>query len=145
MLAADLISAQLVAPPLLNGGPCGMNSGPCGRCNLPYCPAHWYKGAFRHLRDGDTPVCNCLNFRGLRSCLAFVRSPASGPLREIRSRTPITSAAVVSCPHLHTQRFWLEGEKRWVTLRISTHAMRTIEKKGLEAVLADMKARGGKI
>jgi large subunit ribosomal protein L28 len=48
-------------------------------------------------------------------------------------------------PNLHTQRFWLEGEKRWVTLRISTHAMRTIEKKGLEAVMADMQARGLKI
>ena len=45
-------------------------------------------------------------------------------------------------PNLHTQRFWLEGEKRWVTLRITTKAMRTIEKKGLEAVLADMHARG---
>ena len=34
-------------------------------------------------------------------------------------------------PNLHTQRFWLEGEKRWLTLRVSTNAMRTIEKKGL--------------
>jgi large subunit ribosomal protein L28 len=48
-------------------------------------------------------------------------------------------------PNLHTQRFWLENEKRWVTLRISTNAMRTIEKKGLEAVLAEMQARGEKI
>jgi large subunit ribosomal protein L28 len=48
-------------------------------------------------------------------------------------------------PNLHTQRFWLEGEKRWVTLRISANAMRTIEKKGLEAVLAEMQARGEKI
>jgi large subunit ribosomal protein L28 len=48
-------------------------------------------------------------------------------------------------PNLHTQRFWLEGEKRWVTLRISTNAMRTIEKKGLEAVLAEMQAHGEKI
>jgi large subunit ribosomal protein L28 len=48
-------------------------------------------------------------------------------------------------PNLHTQRFWLEGEKRWVSLRISANAMRTIEKKGLEAVLAEMHARGQKI
>jgi large subunit ribosomal protein L28 len=45
-------------------------------------------------------------------------------------------------PNLHTQRFWLEGEKRWVTLRVSTNGMRTIEKKGLEAVLAKLRARG---
>ncbi|MFI4869361.1 MAG: 50S ribosomal protein L28 [Steroidobacterales bacterium] len=48
-------------------------------------------------------------------------------------------------PNLHTQRFWLEGEKRWVTLRVSTNAMRTIEKNGLEAVLAELRARGEKI
>ena len=45
-------------------------------------------------------------------------------------------------PNLHTQRFWLEGEKRWVTLRVSTNGMRTIEKKGLEAVLVKLRARG---
>ncbi len=45
-------------------------------------------------------------------------------------------------PNLHTQRFWLEDEKRWVTLRVSTHALRTIEKNGLAAVLADMRKRG---
>jgi large subunit ribosomal protein L28 len=48
-------------------------------------------------------------------------------------------------PNLHTQRFWLEGEGRWVTLRVSANAMRTIEKKGLEAVLAGMRSRGLKV
>jgi large subunit ribosomal protein L28 len=48
-------------------------------------------------------------------------------------------------PNLHTQRFWLEGEKRWVSLRLSTNGMRTIEKKGLDAVLAELRARGEKI
>jgi large subunit ribosomal protein L28 len=48
-------------------------------------------------------------------------------------------------PNLHTQRFWLEHEKRWVTLRVSTHAMRTIEKNGIEAVLAEMRLRGTKV
>lgn len=48
-------------------------------------------------------------------------------------------------PNLHTQRFWLEGERRWVTLRVSTNALRTIEKNGLEAVLADLRSRGEKI
>ena len=45
-------------------------------------------------------------------------------------------------PNLHTQRFWLEGEKRWVSLRITTNALRTIEKKGVEAVVAELRARG---
>jgi large subunit ribosomal protein L28 len=48
-------------------------------------------------------------------------------------------------PNLHTQRFWLENEKRWVTLRVSTNALRTIEKNGLEAVLADLRRRGTKV
>ncbi len=48
-------------------------------------------------------------------------------------------------PNLHTQRFWLENEKRWVSLRVSTNALRTIEKNGLESVLADLRARGVKL
>jgi len=48
-------------------------------------------------------------------------------------------------PNLHTQRFWLEDEKRWVTLRVSTNALRTIEKNGLESVLADLRGRGIKL
>jgi large subunit ribosomal protein L28 len=48
-------------------------------------------------------------------------------------------------PNLHVQRFWLETEKRWVKLRLSTSALRTIEKNGLESVLAKMRADGTKI
>jgi len=45
-------------------------------------------------------------------------------------------------PNLHTQRFWLEGEKRWISLRLSTSALRTIEKNGIEAVIAKLRSRG---
>ncbi len=45
-------------------------------------------------------------------------------------------------PNLHVQRFWLESEKRWVTLRVSSHGLRTIEKRGVEDVVADLRARG---
>jgi large subunit ribosomal protein L28 len=48
-------------------------------------------------------------------------------------------------PNLHTQRFWLETEKRWVSLRISAHGLRTIEKKGIDQVVADLRAQGMKI
>jgi large subunit ribosomal protein L28 len=48
-------------------------------------------------------------------------------------------------PNLHTQRFWLEGEQRWVSLRVSTNALRTIGKNGLDAVVADLRAKGMKI
>jgi large subunit ribosomal protein L28 len=45
-------------------------------------------------------------------------------------------------PNLHTQRFWLEDEKRWISLRVSTQGLRTIEKNGLAAVLAQLRRRG---
>lgn len=48
-------------------------------------------------------------------------------------------------PNLHTQRFWLETEKRWVSLRVSTRGMRTIEKRGIEAIVADLRAQGVKV
>jgi large subunit ribosomal protein L28 len=48
-------------------------------------------------------------------------------------------------PNLHTQRFWLETEKRWVSLKISGHGLRTLEKKGVEAVVAELRAQGVKI
>ena len=48
-------------------------------------------------------------------------------------------------PNLHTHRFWLESEKRFVSLRVSAKGMRVIDKRGLEAVLADLRARGEKV
>jgi large subunit ribosomal protein L28 len=45
-------------------------------------------------------------------------------------------------PNLHVQRFWLEDEKRWVKLRISSRALRTIEKNGIDAVVAKLRAAG---
>ena len=48
-------------------------------------------------------------------------------------------------PNLHTQRFWLETEKRWVSLRVSGNAMRTIDKKGVEAVVNELRAQGVKV
>lgn len=45
-------------------------------------------------------------------------------------------------PNLQYRRLWVESEKRWVRLRLTTAAMRTIDKKGLDVVLADLRARG---
>jgi large subunit ribosomal protein L28 len=45
-------------------------------------------------------------------------------------------------PNLQTHRFWVEGEKRFVKLRVSTKGMRIIDKLGIEAVLVDLRARG---
>lgn len=45
-------------------------------------------------------------------------------------------------PNLQSRRFWVASENRWVRLRISTSALRTIDKKGIDAVLAEMRANG---
>jgi large subunit ribosomal protein L28 len=48
-------------------------------------------------------------------------------------------------PNLHTHRFWVEAEKRFVSLRVSNHGLRIIDKKGIETILAELKARGEKV
>jgi large subunit ribosomal protein L28 len=48
-------------------------------------------------------------------------------------------------PNLHSHRFWVESEKRFVRLRLTSKGMRIIDKKGIDVVLADMRARGEKV
>ncbi|MFT5175645.1 MAG: large subunit ribosomal protein L28 [Gammaproteobacteria bacterium] len=48
-------------------------------------------------------------------------------------------------PNLHTQRFWVSGENRWVKLRISAKGIRIINKKGIDVVLADLRSAGVKV
>ncbi len=44
-------------------------------------------------------------------------------------------------PNLQTHRFWVDSLKKWITLRVTTKAMRTIDKKGIEAVLKEIEDR----
>ena len=48
-------------------------------------------------------------------------------------------------PNLHNRKFWVESENRWVNMRITNAALRTIDKNGIDAVLAGMRAAGEKI
>jgi large subunit ribosomal protein L28 len=48
-------------------------------------------------------------------------------------------------PNLHTHRFWVESEKRFVTLRLTSKGMRVIDKRGIDAVLTDLRQNGVKI
>jgi large subunit ribosomal protein L28 len=45
-------------------------------------------------------------------------------------------------PNLQYRRFWVESENRWVRLRITSAGLRLIDKKGIDAVLVDLRARG---
>ncbi|ORE85240.1 50S ribosomal protein L28 [Oceanococcus atlanticus] len=48
-------------------------------------------------------------------------------------------------PNLQSKRFWVESEKRFVRLRISHQGLRIIDKRGIDTVLAEMRARGEKV
>ena len=45
-------------------------------------------------------------------------------------------------PNLQYRRFWVEAEKRWVSLRVSQAGLRTIDRKGIDTVLAELRKRG---
>jgi large subunit ribosomal protein L28 len=48
-------------------------------------------------------------------------------------------------PNLHSHRFWVETENRFVKLRLTAKGMRIIDKNGIDSVLADIRARGEKV
>ncbi len=48
-------------------------------------------------------------------------------------------------PNLQSKRFWVESEKRFVRLRISHQGLRIIDKRGIDTVLAELRARGEKV
>lgn len=48
-------------------------------------------------------------------------------------------------PNLHWHRFWVESEQKFVRIRVSAKGMRIIDKKGIDAVLADVRANGIKV
>jgi large subunit ribosomal protein L28 len=48
-------------------------------------------------------------------------------------------------PNIHTHRFWVESENRFVKLKVSTKGMRTIDKNGIDAVLVKVRASGIKV
>ena len=48
-------------------------------------------------------------------------------------------------PNLHAKRFWVPNENRFVSLRVSCHGMKIIDKRGIEVVLAEIRGRGVKV
>ena len=70
---------------------------------------------------------------------------------EVTGKRPVTGNRVSHAnnrrrrrflPNLHVHRFWLESERRFVSLRVSTRGLRTIEKRGIDKVVADLRAKG---
>ncbi len=48
-------------------------------------------------------------------------------------------------PNLHSHRFWVESENRWVRLRLTPKGLRIIDKKGIDTVLSEIRSRGEKV
>lgn len=48
-------------------------------------------------------------------------------------------------PNVQTRRYWVPGLSRWVRLRVSVKGMKTIDKRGIDAVVAELRARGVKL
>ena len=48
-------------------------------------------------------------------------------------------------PNLHDRKFWVESENRWVRLRVSSKGIRIIDKRGIDAVLSDLRRSGVKV
>lgn len=48
-------------------------------------------------------------------------------------------------PNLQRRRYWLASENRWIRLRVSTKGMKTIDKRGIESVVPELRAKGQKI
>jgi large subunit ribosomal protein L28 len=48
-------------------------------------------------------------------------------------------------PNLHNRRFWFETENRFVSLRVSNAGLRTIEKRGIDVIVAELRARGERV
>ncbi|KYP96330.1 50S ribosomal protein L28 [Sodalis-like endosymbiont of Proechinophthirus fluctus] len=72
-----------------------------------------------------------------RICQVTGKRPVSGNNRS----HAMNATKRLFLPNLHSHRFWVESEKRFVTLRVSAKGMRVIDKKGIETVLADLRVR----
>ena len=76
-----------------------------------------------------------------RVCMVTGKKPVSGNnVSHANNRTKRRFS-----PNIHRHRFWVESEKRFVKLRVSTKGMRIIDKLGIDAVLADIRSNGVKV
>src|SRR5690554_1548349 len=89
-----------------------------------------------------------------RSALTYQRGKTMSKVCQVTGKRPITGNNVSHAknhtkrrflPNLHSHRFWVEAEKRFVRLRVSAKGMRVIDKRGIETVLAELRARGEKV
>jgi large subunit ribosomal protein L28 len=88
---------------------------------------------------------------GCTECQLFMKECPMARVCEVTGKGPMVGNNVSHAnnktkrrflPNLQYRRFWVETENRWVRLRVSSAALRLIDKNGIDAVLADLRARG---
>lgn len=88
---------------------------------------------------------------GLSAANILLECPIMARVCEVTGKKPMVGNNVSHAnnktkrrflPNLQSRRFWVESENRWVRLRVSGAALRLIDKNGIDAVLADLRARG---
>ena len=76
-----------------------------------------------------------------RACQISSKKPLRGNKVSHSNRKTKTR----SLPNLQTRKFWLASEKRWIRLRLAANAIRTIDKRGIEQVVRELRAEGHSI
>jgi len=96
-------------------------------------------------------------FRGMRWCInapLFFWLSNMSQVCQVTGKRPMSGNNVSHAnnrtrrrfsPNLHSHRFWVESENRFVRLKVSANGMRIIDKNGIDSVLADMRKRGVKV
>ncbi|GAB4203538.1 MAG: hypothetical protein Fur0019_02990 [Tibeticola sp.] len=110
---------------------------------------------YRHPVHGEVRLDACrfgaIAFRVETGRRLFDRSVLMARVCEVTGKKPMVGNNVSHAnnktkrrflPNLQYRRFWVESENRWVRLRVSSAALRLIDKNGIDAVLADLRARG---
>ena len=76
-----------------------------------------------------------------RVCIVTGKAPMSG--NNVSHANNRTKRRFL--PNLQYRRFWVESENRWVRMRLSNAGVRTIDKNGIDVVLAELRAKGERI
>jgi len=110
------------------------------------------KQGYRHPLSGEVrPQLRSPETSGLSRDRLFDRSVHMARVCDVTGKKPMVGNNVSHAnnktkrrflPNLQYRRFWVEAENRWVRLRVSSAALRLIDKNGIESVLADLRARG---
>ena len=74
----------------------------------------------------------------------MAKSDITGARRKIANKVSHSNRKTTkfTLPNLQEKRFWLGAENRWVKLRLTVSAMREIDKRGIDAVVRDLRAAG---